>query len=209
MQTAIFIIFPILGYLCGSIPFGLILSKLFGHGDIRKIGSGNIGATNALRTGNKLLAALTLLGDVLKGAVPVLASFASGNILVIFATGLLAIIGHMYPVWLKFKGGKGVATTLGVLLALMPPLFLAMIALWLLSALLFRMSSLAALIAFAAAPILAYLWLGDPDLALLTGLIAALVFWKHRGNINRILSGQESKIGGKKDKAHEPATTTK
>lgn len=202
------LIFPLIGYLFGSIPFGLLLARAFGYGDIRAIGSGNIGATNVLRTGNKLLAALTLLCDIMKGAAPVWISFSSGGVVIIFATALLAILGHMYPVWLKFKGGKGVATTLGAMIALMPPLGVAMIGIWLVSAIAFRMSSLAALIAFAAAPVLSYLWLGDENLALLAAIITSLVFWKHRTNIKRILKGEEPRIGRKKDQNDKPAPST-
>lgn len=192
--------FIVLGYLLGSIPFGLVLCKIFGYGDIRDIGSGNIGATNVLRTGNKILALLTLLGDVFKGAIAVWLSFVSGDTFVILTTGLAAVLGHMYPVWLKFKGGKGVATTLGTMLAIMPPLAMAMCGIWLLMAVMFRISSLAALTAFAAAPVMAYLWLQDPNLALLAGVLAALVFWRHKANIERLLSGAEPRIGKKKDK---------
>lgn len=190
--------FLLLGYLLGSIPFGLVLAKLGGYGDIRKIGSGNIGATNVLRTGNKLLALLTLLGDVFKGGVAVWLSFMSGDSFIILATGLLAVLGHMYPVWLKFKGGKGVATTLGTMLAIMPALCAIMCAIWLAMALIFRISSLAALTAFAAAPVIAYTIFGDQNLALLAGILAALVFWRHKANIQRLLNGTEPKIGKKK-----------
>lgn len=193
------LIYPVIGYLLGSIPFGLLLSKVFGYGDIRDIGSGNIGATNVLRTGNKLLAFLTLLCDILKGAMPVFASFACGEIMIIFATALLAIWGHMYPPWLKFKGGKGVATTLGVMAALNPLLCLMMVGIWLLMAVIFRISSLAALIAFAASPLLSAFVFSDFDLALLLTVIAMLVFWKHKANIKRILKGEEPKIGRKKE----------
>ncbi|MCB1531852.1 MAG: glycerol-3-phosphate 1-O-acyltransferase PlsY [Alphaproteobacteria bacterium] len=192
--------FILLGYLLGSIPFGLVFARLGGYGDIRAIGSGNIGATNVLRTGNKMLALLTLICDTLKGAVAVWLSFNSGDAFIILATGLFAVLGHMYPVWLKFKGGKGVATTLGTMLAIMPMLGLIMCGIWLLMALIFRISSLAALTAFAAAPVIAMALLGDYNLALLAGLIAALVFWRHKENIKRLLKGEEPKIGKKKDK---------
>jgi glycerol-3-phosphate acyltransferase PlsY len=188
-----------LAYLLGSIPFGLLLSFATGYGDIRKIGSGNIGATNVLRTGNKKLAVLTLALDILKGAIPVWLSFHSNDMLIIFASVLATILGHMYPVWLRFKGGKGVATSLGALTALLPPLGMAMIGIWLLTAFFFRMSSLAALTAFAAAPVLSALCFGDENAAMLAGLIAALVFWKHRENIRRLLKGEEPKIRFKKD----------
>lgn len=192
--------FILLGYLLGSIPFGLVLSKLAGYGDIREIGSGNIGATNVLRTGNKLLAFLTLIGDVFKGGVAVWISFLSADAFIILTTGLFAVLGHMYPVWLKFKGGKGVATTLGTMLAIMPLLCAIMCAIWLAMAVIFRISSLAALTAFAAAPVIAYTLFNDPNLALLSGILAALVFWRHKANIQRLLKGEEPKIGQKKDK---------
>lgn len=192
--------FIALGYLLGSIPFGLVLCKLFGYGDIRDIGSGNIGATNVLRTGNKLLAFITLIGDIFKGGAAVWLSFMSGNAFIILATGLFAVLGHMYPVWLKFKGGKGVATTLGTMLAIMPALCGIMCGIWLLMAVVFRISSLAALTAFAAAPVIAYTLFKDPNLALLAGILAVLVFWRHKANIQRLLKGEEPRIGKKKDK---------
>lgn len=192
--------FIILGYLLGSIPFGLVLTRLAGYGDIRAIGSGNIGATNVLRTGNKPLALITLICDSLKGAAAVLlAGLLSTNPLIIMLAGLAAVLGHMFPIWLKFKGGKGVATTLGTMIALMPLLGLIMCLIWLAMALIFRISSLAALTAFAAAPILSYLWLGDENLALLCFIIAALVFWRHKENIQRLLKNEEPRIGKKKE----------
>jgi len=189
--------FIAVGYLLGSIPFGLVLTRLAGLDDIRKIGSGNIGATNVLRTGHKLLALLTLTLDILKGTVAVWLSFTSANAFVILVTALFAVLGHMYPIWLKFKGGKGVATTLGVIIALMPPLGFSLCALWCVTAGIFRISSLAALTAFAAAPLLALFWIGDENLAFLSGVIALLVFWKHKENIQRLLKGEEPRIGEK------------
>ena len=198
MMDYIFI-FPALAYFLGSIPFGLMLSALFGYGDIRKIGSGNIGATNVLRTGNKWLAILTLLLDIGKGYAAVWLSFVSADIVIVFASAFLVVIGHMYPAWLRFKGGKGVATALGSLGAMMPPLGLAMAGIWLVTAVIFRKSSLAALIAFAVAPFLSLLWLQDAHLAMLAAMIALLVFWKHQENIRRLLKGEEPKISfGKK-----------
>lgn len=192
--------FIVVGYLFGSIPFGLLLTKLAGYGDIRELGSGNIGTTNVLRTGSKSLAILTLLADSLKGALAVWLSFSSGDVLIIFATALAAVLGHMYPIWLRFRGGKGVATTLGVMLMLQPNLGLAMCVIWLGVAVTLRYSSLAGLTAFASAPILSYIWLDNLDLAALSLLLALLVFWKHKGNIDRLLAGQESKIRFKKDR---------
>ncbi|MDP1700973.1 MAG: glycerol-3-phosphate 1-O-acyltransferase PlsY [Aestuariivirga sp.] len=183
----------LIGYVCGSIPFGLLLTKAAGLGDVRSIGSGNIGATNVLRTGNKKIAALTLFLDGLKGAVPVL-------LLTHFATpqagmiaGLAAMVGHIFPVWLDFKGGKGVATSLGVLFGLFWPLGLIFIALWLALAFAFRMSSLAGLASSALTPLWAYL-LGRPDLVLPTALIAIAIWIMHRANIGRLIKGEEPKI---------------
>lgn len=182
----------VIGYLLGSIPFGLILTRAAGLGDVRKIGSGNIGATNVLRTGRKGLAALTLLLDAAKGVVAVLLMHNSGYWVVVTA-GLFAVIGHLYPVWLRFKGGKGVAVGLGVLLAEAFPVGFAACAIWLGMAIWRKYSSLAALTAFAAAPIVALL-LGDWQVAVGAVLIAALVFHKHSGNIARLRAGTEPHI---------------
>ena len=181
------------GYLIGSIPFGLLLTKAAGLGDIRKVGSGNIGATNVLRTGRKGLAAATLILDGLKGAVAVLLArqFLGDQDLVV---GTAAVLGHLFPVWLGFRGGKGVATGLGVLLAAAWPVGLACCALWLVAAKLLKMSSAAALTAFAAAPLFA-LVLSSVDHALMALLIAVLVFWRHEANIRRLLAGTEPRIG--------------
>ncbi len=215
----------LIGYLIGSIPFGLVLCKVFGYGDIRKIGSGNIGATNVLRTGNKLLAFITLILDSGKGAIAVgLAAFfffylpnceqalctASippicercinhSPVLGLIFTGLFAIIGHCYPVWLKFKGGKGVATTLGTLLAAVPIAGVAACLTWLISAVLFKISSLAALIAMIIAPMVVFFIYGTIPAAIAV-LITLLVLWNHRENIKRLLKGEESKINFKKKK---------
>jgi len=182
------------GYLLGSIPFGLILTQIAGLGDIRQIGSGNIGATNVLRTGNKALAAATLLLDGGKGAVAVLvARYLFGPDAAIVA-GAGAFLGHLFPVWLKFRGGKGVATTLGIVLAIAWPVGLIACAVWLAVALLFRYSSLAALIAVAAAPIAAW-FLANHQTAGLALFLAVLVWLRHHENIGRLLKGEESKIG--------------
>jgi len=185
----------VVGYLLGAIPFGLILTRLAGQGDIRRIGSGNIGATNVLRTGKKGLAAATLLLDGAKGAVAVLllAGYDANGALV---AGFAAVIGHNFPVWLKFKGGKGVATTLGVLLAAAWPVGLAACATWLAAAFLTRISSLAALIGLAASPLYA-LWLATPRTAALAAILAALGALRHHENIRRLLKGEEPRIGGK------------
>jgi glycerol-3-phosphate acyltransferase PlsY len=188
-----FVIAALVGYVCGSIPFGLILSKAAGLGDVRKIGSGNIGATNVLRTGNKKIAALTLLCDAAKGAIPVLLiQNYFGPSAALFAA-LGALLGHIFPVWLGFKGGKGVATFIGILLGLAWPMGLIFLVLWLAMALLFKMSSLSALIASAAMPIVAWA-LGRVDLALPVLALAAIVWIMHRANISRLLAGTESKI---------------
>ena len=182
------------GYLLGSLPFGLILTQIAGLGDIRRIGSGNIGATNVLRTGNKALAAATLLLDGGKGAVAVLvARYLFGPDAAIVA-GAGAFLGHLFPVWLKFRGGKGVATTLGILLAIAWPVGLIACVVWLAVALLFRYSSLAALIAVAAAPIAAW-FLANHQTAGLALFLAVLVWLRHHANIRRLLAGGESRIG--------------
>ncbi|WP_200912694.1 glycerol-3-phosphate 1-O-acyltransferase PlsY [Methylobacterium sp. Leaf99] len=183
------------GYLLGSIPFGLIFTRLAGLGDVRAIGSGNIGATNVLRTGRKGLAAATLLGDALKGTVAVLIGLRF-NLEPALAAGLGAFLGHLFPVWLGFKGGKGVATFLGVLLALSPVALAAFAAIWLGLAFSLRYSSLAALAASAATPVV--LWaLGQPGVAWLFLLLAALLWWKHAPNIRRLRAGTEGRIGQK------------
>ncbi|WP_373355167.1 glycerol-3-phosphate 1-O-acyltransferase PlsY [Pseudoroseicyclus sp. CXY001] len=184
------------GYLLGSIPSGILLARAMGLGDLRKIGSGNIGATNVLRTGNKRAAALTLIFDALKGAVAVLLARWIGGEDAAQLAGLAALLGHCFPVWLRFHGGKGVATLLGILLALYWPLGLAACLVWLLTALTARYSSLSALLAAAFSPILAHV-LGRPDAALLCLCLAAIVFWRHRANIARLRAGTEPKIGAK------------
>jgi acyl phosphate:glycerol-3-phosphate acyltransferase len=183
------------GYLCGSIPFGLLVTQLAGTDDIRSIGSGSIGATNVLRTGRKGLAAATLLGDALKGTFAVFVASQWGVSLGLVA-GLGAFLGHLFPVWLGFKGGKGVATYLGVLIALWWPGVLIFAALWLPLAYVTRYSSLAALVASTVVPI-ALFATGRNTLALLYVVLAVLVFIMHRANIGRLLAGTESKIGAK------------
>jgi acyl phosphate:glycerol-3-phosphate acyltransferase len=191
----IFCALLLLGYFCGSIPFGLLLTRAAGLGDIRSIGSGNIGATNVLRTGNKALAAATLLLDGAKGVIPVLVAAPHGQ-LVMLATGLAALLGHLFPIWLRFKGGKGVATGLGVLLGTFFPVGLVACATWLSMARASRYSSLSALTAFAIAPLAAAIF-GHWHLAVLAVIIAVLVFWTHRGNIARLRAGTEPRIGRK------------
>ena len=184
----------IFGYLCGSIPFGLILTRLAGTQDIRSVGSGNIGATNVLRTGRKGLAAATLLGDAIKGTAAVLIVRHFWGLELAMIAGLGAFLGHLFPLWLGFKGGKGVATYIGVLLGLAWPIALAFCLIWLAAAALTRYSSLAALIASAAAPVL--LWItGAHAQALLFASLTALLWIMHRDNIVRLWQGTESRIG--------------
>lgn len=184
------------GYLLGSIPFGLILTKLAGGGDVRKIGSGNIGATNVLRTGNKPLAALTLLLDVAKGTAAVWLGAQFGPGAAILA-GLGAFLGHLFPVWLGFRGGKGVATYIGVALGLYWPAALAFCALWLLVAVTTRYSSLAALVA-SAATVATLAITGRWPLVALFGVLTILLYIRHGTNIGRLMTGQETRIGQSK-----------
>lgn len=182
-----------IGYLCGSIAFGALFSRAFGLGDLRKVGSGNIGATNVLRTGNKAAAALTLLADMLKGFLPVWYFLGWGDLSGQIA-GIGAVIGHCLPVWLMFRGGKGVATFLGVMLALSLPAGALICATWLAAAALFRISSLSALLAAASAP--AWIWLMDgPRAVLCAGLLAVFVCLRHHQNIARLVRGEEPRIG--------------
>jgi glycerol-3-phosphate acyltransferase PlsY len=186
----------VVGYLLGSIPFGLILTRLSGAGDIRSVGSGNIGATNVLRTGHKGLAAATLLGDLLKGTAAVLAMRMLAGPNAGLIAGLGAVLGHVFPVWLRFKGGKGVATLIGVLAAVSWPTALAFGAVWLAVAALTRYSSLAGLIATAFTPLLVALLVGG-EAALLFSVLTLIVWIMHRANIARLLAGTEPKIGRK------------
>lgn len=192
-----FIFVFLFGYLLGSIPFGLVLCRLAGYGDIRKIGSGNIGATNVLRTGNKPLAALTLFLDIFKGLIAVLiaAQFAQADMAAL--AGFAAIIGHNFPVWLRFKGGKGVATSIGTIVAIHPAVGGIMIATWLGAAFLWRISSLSALIAFAVAPLAASFFV-SPFITLLIFMICLLGAIRHRANIDRLWAGNEPRINFKK-----------
>jgi glycerol-3-phosphate acyltransferase PlsY len=192
----IYILVALGAYLLGSVPFGLVMAKLFGLGDIRKIGSGNIGATNVLRTGNKLAAALTLVLDAGKGAAAVLIARALVGEDAAGLAGLFAMLGHLYSVFLKFNGGKGVATFLGTLLALSFPVGLAACATWLTVAVIARYSSLAALVTAALAPIYTYIFYHRHG-AVLVLLLSALIFYRHGANIRRLLDRTEPKIGQK------------
>ncbi|MEF9604472.1 glycerol-3-phosphate 1-O-acyltransferase PlsY [Paracoccus sp. PXZ] len=186
----------VIGYLLGSVPFGIVITRALGLGDLRRIGSGNIGATNVLRTGNKPAALGTLLLDGGKGAIAVLlARWLAGDDAALVA-GAAAFLGHLFPVWLGFRGGKGVATFLGTLLALDWRLGLAACGIWLLTALTGRISSLSALVAAALTPFVA-LWLDGAGLAAVTAFMAMLIFIRHHANIARILAGTEPKIGRK------------
>ncbi|GGA52061.1 glycerol-3-phosphate 1-O-acyltransferase PlsY [Pelagibacterium lentulum] len=187
----------IIGYALGSVPFGLLATKLAGLGDVRDIGSGNIGATNVLRTGRRDLAALTLIGDAGKGAAAVLIAALLWNAEAAMIAGVAAFFGHVFPVWLGFKGGKGVATFIGILLALSWPVGFGFCGVWLVVALVTRYSSLAALTAATIAPISAFFFSG-PALALASFALVAVLYFTHRGNIARLLNGTESRIGNKK-----------
>ena len=187
----------VVGYLFGSIPFGLIVTRVAGTGDIRNVGSGNIGATNVLRTGRKGLAAATLLGDMLKGTAAVLIMNWFGGTDAALVAGLGAVLGHVFPVWLRFKGGKGVATYIGVLIAIAWPVAATYGVIWAAVAALTRYSSLSGLIACAATPALLWWWIGNGKAALLFVVLSALVFVMHRGNIRRLIGGTEPKIGQK------------
>jgi glycerol-3-phosphate acyltransferase PlsY len=184
----------VFGYLLGSIPFGVILTRLAGTQDLRSIGSGSIGATNVLRTGRKGLAVGTLLGDALKGTLAVIAAGYVAGPDAAMLGGLGAFVGHLFPVWLGFKGGKGVAVYIGIMLGLFWPAAVAFCALWLVVALLTRYSSAAALVASVITPLL-IAWFGHTALALLLALLALLLWYAHRSNIARLLDGTESKIG--------------
>ncbi len=185
----------LIAYLVGSVPFGLLLTRISGGGDLRQLGSGNIGATNVLRTGKKGLAAATLALDGAKGAVAVLAAKNFGPDLAVIAAGS-AVIGHVFPVWLKFRGGKGVATALGCVLAIAWPVGLCACATWLVVALLSRYSSLAGMLAVGSAPVFAW-YLADPQRTELMIFLAVIVVLRHHSNIRRLLKGEESRIGEK------------
>jgi glycerol-3-phosphate acyltransferase PlsY len=189
-------------YLLGSIPFGVVIARLSGDVDLRRVGSGNIGATNVLRAVGRGAAALTLLGDIGKGAVAVgLARWAGAPASLVAAAALAAVLGHLYPVWAGFRGGKGVATTLGVVLAAMPAVGGSLVLIWLVTAAIFRYSSLAALVATGTMPLLTWLVDGRPAMLALSGALLILVVARHRENIGRLLKGTEGKIGQKAQQA--------
>ena len=196
-SPALLLVVALLSYLLGSIPFGVVITRAMGLGDLRQIGSGNIGATNVLRTGNKGAAAATLVLDAAKGGVAVLIARRLVGEDAAQIAALFAFLGHLYPVWLGFRGGKGVATFLGTLLALAWPVGLAACATWAVTAAVSRISSLSALVAAALSPV----WLlvfGQSQMLLLVILLAALVFWRHAANIARLRAGTEPRIGARK-----------
>jgi glycerol-3-phosphate acyltransferase PlsY len=197
--TLIPVIWIVAAYLLGSVAFGIIVSKLFGLPDPRTVGSGNPGATNVLRSGKKLAAALTLLGDVLKGWIPVWLALRTEMLMwVVASVGLAVFIGHLYPIFYKFKGGKGVATALGVMLALSPLLGLTAIVTWVLVFAIFRYSSLAAIMAAALAPVYAWFLLSAYKDYFITVLVMAVfLIWRHKINIEKLLTGTESGFGKK------------
>ena len=194
--SATLIIVAALAYLLGSVPFGILITRALGLGDLRTIGSGNIGATNVLRTGNKRAAAATLILDAAKGAVAVLVARALVAEDAAQLAGLAAFLGHLYPVWLGFKGGKGVATFLGLLIALAPPVGLACCAVWAATAAITRISSLSALVAAASASGW-LLWFNEGRMLFLVMILTLLIYVKHSANIGRIKAGTEPKIGAK------------
>ena len=184
----------VLAYLLGSIPFGLLFSRMGGLGDIRETGSGNIGATNVLRSGNKLLAAPTLLADAAKGSAAIFIALEFAGFPTAYWAGLAALLGHIFPVWLGFKGGKGVAVFIGASIVLSPLPGLSMLSVWLLVALISRRSSLAALIATLSVPLYMFV-LGEVYGAVVVGVQVGVIYWAHRENISRLRKGQEPRIG--------------
>lgn len=194
------VVWIVAAYLLGSISFGILISRLFGLPDPRTVGSGNPGATNVLRSGKKLAAVLTLLGDAFKGWFPVWLALQSGMLMwVVSAVGFAVFLGHLYPIYYRFKGGKGVATALGILLALSGWLGLAVLVTWIVVFAIWRYSSLAAIVAAVLAPVFAYFLLPYDDYLLLTVVITVFLVWRHRSNIQKLLAGTESGFGKKKD----------
>ncbi len=201
------LIFVVCAYLLGSVSFAVLMSKAFGLADPRTYGSGNPGATNVLRSGKKVAAIMTLLGDTAKGTVAVLLAqiYAPENYVLIAVVALAVFLGHVFPIFLKFQGGKGVATALGVLLALSGWMGLAVLGTWLLVAVVFRYSSLSALVAAIAAPIYAMLFQLRPELVVATAIMSMLLIWRHKSNIQNLMTGKESKIGSKKKEEAQSA----
>jgi glycerol-3-phosphate acyltransferase PlsY len=197
--TLIPVVWIVTAYLLGSVAFGIIVSKLFGLPDPRTVGSGNPGATNVLRSGKKLAAALTLLGDVLKGWLPVWLALQSDMLMwVVASVGLAVFFGHLYPIFYKFKGGKGVATALGVMLAISPLLGLAAAVTWIVTFAISRYSSLGAIVAAALAPVYAWVLLSAyKDYVIVVAVMAVMLIWRHRSNIQKLLAGTESGFGKK------------
>ena len=195
-SSGVLVLWAIVAYLIGSVPSGVMIARAMGLGNLREIGSGNIGATNVLRTGSKKAAALTLLMDAGKGLLAVLLARQMAAFDAAQVAGFFALLGHCFPVWLKFRGGKGVATFFGVLFGLAWPLGLVAAAAWLATAALFRFSSLGALVAAVAVPLAAALGLGQP-VFVLSVFLCALIFWRHAANIRRLVAGNESRIGSK------------
>jgi glycerol-3-phosphate acyltransferase PlsY len=206
MDALYYLIAALGGYLLGSIPFGLVITKLAGLGDIRAIGSGNIGATNVLRTGRKDLALATLLLDAGKAGIAAAIFGALLGTTAGLVAGAAAFAGHCFPVWLKFKGGKGVATFVGTVLVVSWPVGLSVIASWLITVAIFRISSLGALVGALAAPVAALVF-GRPDVAIMTGVLAVMIYLLHRANIGRILKGEEPRVGAGKTVAAEGKST--
>ncbi|MGB7244773.1 MAG: glycerol-3-phosphate 1-O-acyltransferase PlsY [Sulfitobacter sp.] len=196
-SAAIILLWAILGYLIGSVPFGVIITQAMGLGNLRDIGSGNIGATNVLRTGNKTAAALTLLLDGGKGALAVFLGRYLGGEDTAQIAGLMAMFGHCYPIWLRFKGGKGVATFLGIMLAFSWIAGLACCLTWLVGALIFRISSMGAVLAASCSTLIVILT-GNGSGLVMTAILTLLILWRHRGNLSRIKAGTEPRIGQKK-----------
>lgn len=197
--TLVPVVWMVAAYLLGSIAFGILVSKLFGLPDPRTVGSGNIGATNVARSGKKSAAILTLIGDVFKGWFPVWLALQSGMLMwVVSAVGLAVFFGHLYPIYYRFKGGKGVATALGVMLAISPLLALAALASWIVVFAVSKYSSLAALVAAALAPVFAWFLLPYKDYILTVFVMSVFLIWRHRGNIQKLLAGTESGFGKKK-----------
>jgi glycerol-3-phosphate acyltransferase PlsY len=200
MDTIVLVLSITLSYLLGAVPFGLFFTRIFSHIDVRSVGSGNIGATNVLRAAGKKAAILTLLADAVKGLLPVLIirTLLQNDVAAVLA-GAAAILGHNFPIYLKFKGGKGVATSYGVMLAVAPVIGLVCLVIWLVTAILFRYSSLAALVSFACYPLLTMVMNSPPSKphGLLSLFIFGLIYYRHRENIKRLLAGTEPKIGNK------------